>query len=184
MKPSGTSRLLALSIVSAGILTFFYPFVTTDPTVAGAVRWSPFDIALQMFNGVLPAPACERCGEPLIRTLLALPFMVTIQYFFMMAAGVALCSHKSARVTIWIAAFGIYNCLRGEYGAATRQEFERTFFGLSRRGHVHYGELLAAHLVVMVAIVLTSLDLRDEESSEQARQRNRFPVDPRGGAHH
>ena len=86
MKPSRTSRFLALSIVAAGILTFFYPFVTTDPPVAGAARWSSFGIVLQMYNGVLPAPVCERCGEPLIRTFLALPLLVTIEYFFMVAA--------------------------------------------------------------------------------------------------
>jgi hypothetical protein len=150
-------------------VTFFYPFVTADPPVAGAARWSPFGIVLQMYNGVLPAPVCERCGEPLIRTLLALPFLVAVEYFFMMAAGLALCSSKSARVTVWIAAFGVYNCLRGEYSVATRLEFEGTFFGLSRSGHVHYGGLLTAHLVVMVALLLASLDLRDEESPEETR---------------
>jgi hypothetical protein len=180
VKPSRTSRFLALSIVAAGILTFFYPFVTTDPPVAGAARWSSFGIVLQMYNGVLPAPVCERCGEPLIRTFLALPLLVTIEYFFMVAAGLALCSNKSARLTVWIAAFGIYNCLRGEYGVATRLEFEGTFFGLSRSGHVVHGGLLAAHLVVMVALFLASLDLRDEASAEETRERNRIPVEPAG----
>jgi len=161
------------------MVTFFYPFVTTDPPVAGAMRWSPFAIVLRMYSGVLPTPICERCGEPVVRALLALPFLVTVEYLFMMAAGVALCSLKSARVIIWIAAFGIYNCLRGEYGVGTRLEFEETFFGLSRSGHVHYGGLLAAHLVVMVALVLASLDLRDEQSSQETQQGSQIAVESR-----
>lgn len=175
MRPLGTSRALALSIVTAGILTFFYPFITTDPPVARMTRWSCFDIVVQMYNGVLPFPICERCGEPVIRTLLALPFWVAVEYFLMVVALVFLCLRGPARVITWIAAGGAYINLRGRL--ATRLEFEGTFFGLSRGGHVHYGGLLAAHLVVIVALFLASLDLRDEESSPEARQTSRLPVE-------
>ena len=177
MKPLGTSRVLCLSIVTAGILTLFYPFVTTDPLVAGTARWSPFDIVLQMYNGVLPAPICERCGDPLIRTVLALPLIITVEYILMVVVLLALCFRMRTRITSGIAMAGGWIAFRG-WGVATRLEFEGTFFGLSRAGHVHYGGLVAAHLVVMVALFFASLELRDEESWRKAQSRNR--VEPQG----
>jgi hypothetical protein len=179
VKPSGTSRALALSIVIAGILTFFYPFITTDPPVGSVTRWSCFDIVLQMYNGVLPPPICERCGEPIVRTLLALPFMVTVEYALLIAALLALSSTRPAKAIRGIVLFGVYAFFRGEWGTGTRMEFERTFFGLRRRGHVHYSGLLVTQLIVMAILFLASLDLRDEESAREARPGSRFPLEPR-----
>ena len=171
MRPSSTSRFIALSIVAAAILTFFWPLVTVDPPVAGTARWSAFSIVLQMYKGALPPPVCERCGEPWVRTLMALPLMVTVYYVLMVVSAAILCLRGPARVTTWIASVGAYICVGGEWRVGTRLEFEATFFGLSRGGQVHYGGLLAAHLVVMGTLFLASLGLRDEESSEEAQER-------------
>jgi hypothetical protein len=131
-------RALAFFIVVAGIFTFFYSSVTTDPPIAGVVRWSPVNIVVQMHNGMLPSPVCERCGEPLVRSLLALPLSITVQYLLMGLALIVLCFRRSSKILISIAIVGIYTSLRGGWGVAARLEFLATFFGLSRRGHVHY----------------------------------------------
>ena len=172
MRPSSASRFIALAIVAAGILTFFWPLVTVDPPVAGTTRWSAFSIVLQMYNGVLPPPICERCGDPWVRALLALPFTIVLDYLFMAAAALILCLRMPARVVVWTTLLGGYNCLNG-WRVGTRLAFEETFFGFSRNGRVHYGGLLAAQLVVLGALFLACLDLRDEESLEEAQERQR-----------
>jgi hypothetical protein len=73
-------RSLALVVVAGGILTFFVPLVSTYPPVLQITDWSPFNIVRQMYLGHLPQPICERCGEPVIRSLLALPFDITVVY--------------------------------------------------------------------------------------------------------
>jgi len=179
VKPSGTSRALAFSIVIAGILTFFFPFVRTDPPVAGLARWSCLDIVLQVYNGLLPRPICERCGEPAVRVFFALPLTVTLEYVLLIVALLVLLSAKPAKILYGIVLFGVYLFLRGEWGIATRWGFEETFFGISRRGHVHYSGLLVVHLVVMGVLFLACLDLRDEESSRKARVADNLVVESR-----
>ncbi|HUB02152.1 MAG TPA: hypothetical protein VL983_05680, partial [Terriglobales bacterium] len=75
----------------AGILTFFAPLVSTNPPVTQITRWSPFSIVRQMYLGKLPEPTCERCGEPAVRSLLALPVLVMAVYALMLLALFALC---------------------------------------------------------------------------------------------
>jgi hypothetical protein len=173
VRPSSTSRFLALSIAAAGILTFFGPLVTVDPPVAGTTRWSAFSIVLQMYNGVLPSPICERCGEPVIRTFLALPLWVTAEYFLILAALVILCLRMPANAIKSMAIGGVISCYEGwywrDFGA---WNFEETFFGSSGHGHIHYGGLLATHLVVMGVLFMACLDLRDDESLEKAQERS------------
>jgi len=174
VRPSSTSRFLALSIVAAGIFTFFWPLVTVDPPVAGTTRWSAFSIVFQMYNGVLPSPICERCGEPSVRALLALPLDFAAAYVLMAFMAIALSLRVPARVVMWFPLIWISVVIRWRVG--TRIEFEKTFFGISQHGSVHYGGLLTAHLVVMGALFLACLDLRDEESSEETRPSIRHPV--------
>lgn len=122
-----------------------------------------------MYNGLLPRPICERCGEPAVRVFFALPLTVTLEYVLLIVALLVLLSAKPAKILYGIVLFGVYLFLRGEWGIATRWEFEETFFGISRRGHVHYSGLLVVHLVVMGALFLACLDLRDEESTQMAK---------------
>jgi hypothetical protein len=129
-----------------------------------------------MYKGVLPFPVCERCGEPSVRSLLALPLWITAQYFLMVLALVALCFRRSSKVLLTIAAVGIYEGVRGGWDVGTRLEFLGTFFGLSRSGHVHYGELLVAHVMVMGALLLVSLELRDQESLHAAGPKSPIPI--------
>jgi phosphatidylglycerophosphate synthase len=157
VRPLGRQRSLALSIVIAGILTFFGSFVTIDPPVAGMTQWSPFKIVLQMYYGALPSPPCERCGEPLIRSILALPLMVTLDYVLMAAALFVLCFSRQSKAIFYIAIIG--TCFSGSslWRIATRLEFQETFYGTAAGGHVGYGALLVTHVVVMGALLLVSL---------------------------
>ena len=98
--------------------------------------------------GVLPFPVCKRCGEPSVRSLLALPLWIAAQYFLMVLALVALCFRRPSKALLAIAALEIYGRVRGGWGVGTRFGILGNIFGLSRSGHVHYGELLAEHLIV------------------------------------
>lgn len=129
-----------------------------------------------MDKGVLPSPVCERCGQPFVRSLLALPLAVTVQYLLMGLALIVLCFRRPSKILISIAIAGIYSSLRGGWGVATRLEFLGTFFGLSRRGHVHYNELIVTHIVLMVALLLVSLELLDQESRTEATPTRTFPT--------
>jgi len=159
-------RSLALIVVAGGILTFFVPLVSTRPPVLRTTDWSPFDIVRQMYLGHLPQPICERCGEPMIRSLLALPFDVAVVYGLMLSALGALCFRKTA-VLAWIGIVGITFSLQtymvtGGTNFATKWGFEWTFYGQpqslqsSAKGPVFYGWLTTALLMVMCAIVFVA----------------------------
>ena len=176
--PLGRKRLLALSIVAAGMLTFFCAFVTTDPSVASKSRWSPLDMVLQMYRGTLPAPVCERCSDPLTRSFLALPLQVAGEYLLLVFVLLAVCCRWPAKVVLSSALIGVYNSIRMN-GVGTCLEFKATFYGFSDHGQVQYSELIAAHVVVMVALFLVSLELLEEESLPKAGRRDEF-AGPRG----
>jgi hypothetical protein len=164
-------------IAVAGLLTFFWPLVTTDPTVAGTTHWSCFDIIVQMYKGVLTAPVCERCGVPWVRALLALPLDFDAAYVLLAFMVIVLSLRVPAQLVIWFPLIWISVAIRWRYG--TRMDFENTFFGSSGNGHVHYGALLATHVVAMGALFLACLDLRGEEPLDRPRNRSRLRVEPR-----
>jgi hypothetical protein len=154
---SRDGRVVALLIIAFGILTFFVPLITVDPPVAGATHWSAFDIVLQMYKGSLPSPICERCGEPLVRSLIALPFEITLIYLLMAAALIPLSVPYASKAVATIAALGTAG---GLYLSrfATRWAMEETFYGRwSRVQHVHYGALQLALILIMAALFLVSM---------------------------
>jgi hypothetical protein len=53
-------RRQATLVIALGLLTFFFPLVTTDSSVAGITHWSSFDMVQQAYRGNLPAYRCER----------------------------------------------------------------------------------------------------------------------------
>ena len=166
---SGKSKLLALCIAVTGILTFFTKSITTDPTVANLTRWSPVDIVLQMYQGALPAPNCERCGEPFIRTALALPIWVTAEYFLLAAIVVGLCFRWHPRAILFLAVAAVYNSF-ALMRVGTELEFHRTFYRFSHQaGLVHYGQLVAEHVLVAIALFLTSLEILEDFAAEPNR---------------
>jgi hypothetical protein len=174
---SGKSKLLALCIAVAGILTFFTKSVSTDPAVANLTRWSPLDIVLQMYQGALPAPNCERCGEALIRTVLALPVWVTAEYFLLVAVVVGLCFRWHPRAILSLAVLAVYNSFALRR-VGTELEFHWAFYRSSRQGgRVHYGELVAEHVIVAIALFLTSLEILEDSTAEPKRSSSVFVDD-------
>lgn len=172
-----SSRFVAILIAVAGLLTFFWPLVTTDPPVADTTRWSCFDIVDQMYNGALIAPVCERCGVPSVRAMLALPLDFAAAYVLLAFMVIVLSLRVPAQRVIWFPLIWISVAIRWRHG--TRMAFEKSFFGSSGNGHVNYSALLATHVVAMGALFLACLDLRDEESLEQSRNRGRLRGEPR-----
>lgn len=168
-------RSLAFIVVMGGILTFFLPLVSTNPPVVKTADWSPFDMVRQMYFGRLPQPICETCGEPLVRSLLALPVEVTVVYALMIFALGALCFREAPAALARMGLLGAFLSLdtympRGGVNFATKWEFEQTFYGTpqslapSSNGPVHYGGLTIALFVVMGALlyVVTREDLDGE----------------------
>jgi hypothetical protein len=152
----GNRRTAALFVIAIGISSFFAPLVTVDPPVAGLAHWSEFDIVRQMYNGNLPAPTCERCGEPLIRSLVAIPFTITSIYVLMVVALWPLSVPYASKTVASIAAIGVMESL---YIArvGTRWSFEDTFYRNPRVGHVHYGMLQFVLFPVMLVLFLVSI---------------------------
>lgn len=163
-------RTLLLGVIGVGILTFIVPLVTTDPPVAGMTRWSPFNMVWQMYQGKLHSPACERCGEPLIRSLLALPLVVTVAYLLLVFVLVALCFSCSTRVVISVALFGMYFILRGGWSVGTRIETQQTFYEL-RNGRVELGQVMVALLTVYGSLLfVVALEDLEPEPLPKKRQ--------------
>lgn len=151
------SRKLALLTILGGLCTLFVPLVTVAPPVANIAHWSPIEIALQMYEGHLPSPICERCGEPLVRSVIALPFTVTIIYLLMLGALISLSIPYTLRITAGIGAFGAMEALYLDR-MGTKLDFCKTFYGHSGHvGHVNYGLLQLALLSVMVGVCVVSL---------------------------
>ncbi len=150
-------RLRALLVIALGFLTFFLPLVTVDPPVLGTTHWSAFNIVCQMHEGNLHAPACERCGEPFVRALVALPFLVTLMYALMIAALLPLSVPYAMNTLAAISGLGVAGSLY-LWRNATAWAFEDTFYGRwSSVRHVHYGSLQLALFGVMVVLFLIAI---------------------------
>ena len=164
------NRLLAFVVVIIGMLTVFDSSVTTDPPVAGVGRWSPSKIVVQMYQGELPSPICGRCGEPWVRSLVALPSWLALQYLLLLFASFAVCFRVPLKAVGLIAFVGLCSTLRAwaPFSVATRIEFERTFFGSYRGGHVYFGELMFTHVLVMTLLLMVSLDSSDQNEGNPA----------------
>ena len=155
-------RASALLVTTLGLLTFFLPLITVDPPVMDTTHWSAFDIVRQMYRGNLHAPACERCGVPLVRAFVALPAPVTAIYLTMVVALVPLSVPYAMNTVAAISGLGgiasLYLWRRG-----TAWAFEDTFYGhWSDLRHVHYACLQLALLGVMVALLLIARSNRNQ----------------------
>jgi hypothetical protein len=162
------SRSSALLVIVVGLLTFFVPLVTVDRPVVGRTHWSAFNIVWEMYQGNLHADNCERCGEPPVRALLALPVSITAIYMLMIVALVPLSVPYASNTLASISGFGgivsLYLSRRG-----TAWAFEETFYGrISSVRHVHYFLLQLALLGVMAGLFLIAIG---GDSAKSARSR-------------
>jgi hypothetical protein len=157
ISPGRNRKAQGLLVIAIGISSFFAPLVTVDPPVAGLAHWSEFNIVRQVYAGNLPAPTCERCGEPLIRSLVAIPFTITSIYVLMVVALWPLSVPYASKTVASIAAIGAAQSLY-LHRAGTRWSIEDTFYRDHRVGHVHYGMLQFALFAVMLVLFLVSID--------------------------
>jgi len=104
-------RVLALVVIGMGLVTFFIPLIAINPPVLETTHWSAFRTVSRMYEGRLPEPVCERCGEPLVRSLLALPFEVTAAYLLLACALAALFFPESPKVLTAVGTIGSLLCL-------------------------------------------------------------------------
>lgn len=142
--------------------SFFIPMIRTDVRVAGTRYWSPLGVVREMYEGTLPAPTwCETCGEPAIRTALALPLEVSLSYLALLLVLLALLSPEWPQLLGGIAFMGGINVLIGEGKFRQISEGFAESFGLSPK-QVHSGVLttvlLAAMALLFYISVMPSLD--------------------------
>jgi len=110
-------------VIAVGVLTFFLPLVTIDPPVADTAHWSGFNIVQKMYEGRLTQPICERCGEPLVRSLFALPLDFSLGYLMLGCALVATCLSESPGVLRALAFMGAAIFGWGQNGHTAAREF-------------------------------------------------------------
>jgi len=152
---SAERRLLALFVVAAGILTFFLPLITAEPTVLGNVRWSAWSIASQVMEGNLPYAASSAVNY--------IPIDSTLTYCVLLVALGVLCFVPSPRA---LAATGLIGGLSSCHALIwdfDKWHLERLFYGKTWAssefvGHVDLHQLTIALLVVTIALFLVSFD--------------------------
>jgi hypothetical protein len=159
----GHRRAACLLIILAACLTFFMPLITVDPPVHGTARWSPFAVVLQVYKGNLNAPVCERCGEPWVRAVIALPVTLSGIYALLLLTLVPL-SVPYAWNTVAGMAFvaGLGALYMGRYG--TRVAMDRIFYGsflhsyrlFSYRPQAHYFALQICLIAACAALFVIS----------------------------
>ena len=76
--PLGKRRKsLAFFVVALGIISFFWPLITTDPPVLGKTQWSAWNVVCQIYQGNLPnrklSDTCERCDRQWVLALFYVP---------------------------------------------------------------------------------------------------------------
>jgi hypothetical protein len=150
-------RSSALFVIVLGLLTFFAPLVTLDRPVLDTTHWSAFQIVWEMYQGNLHAYECERCGEPQIRALAALPVSITAIYVLMVVALLPLTVPYALDTVAAIAGLGgiisLYLSRR-----PTAWAFEETFYGrASGVRHVHYVLLQLTLFGVMAGLFLIAI---------------------------
>jgi hypothetical protein len=170
MRPLGAAqRMWGLLVVGAGLLTFFFPLITTDPPVLGRAHWSPLLITVQMCEGQLPR---SHGMNPVSSgdVLFSIPLMFTAMYLLDLAALVALFLSPYPKLMRGIAWAELCMCWawRGD-----RRGFELLFYGTFsyREGfslvrHVSIGQLTFILVAVMGVIWLLSME--DHREAEDA----------------
>jgi len=159
--PPGASdsakRVLMLVTVAFGLLTFFLPLVSIDPPVGGTNLWSAAGIVEQAYEGNLPAPICERCDEPNVRALVALPFLVTTVYGLLLLALIPISVPYASNSVATLAIFGGMGSLYLGARRATGVGFKETFYGnWPRAAHVHVWPLQFVLFGVMAVLFFVS----------------------------
>lgn len=164
-------RLLVAAVIAIASVTFFIPMIRTDVPVANENHWSPLAVVQGMYAGTLPRPTwCETCGEPAIRTLLALPLDVSLSYAALVLASLALLFPERPGLLGGIAFIGAADLLVGEGRFRQISEGFAESFGLSAK-QVHSGVLttiLLGSMVLLFYISITpSLDRPAEVSGDE-----------------
>jgi hypothetical protein len=155
----GRRRSLAFLAVTAGLLTFFLPLVTTDSDVMGRSRWSPWDISWQIYEGNLPR---------------SIPIRVMLVYLILVFALGTLCLSPSRLGLARIAVFGL---LASCFWRGDRIDFELLFYGkisYDNSGlirHVGFVDLTIAFLGALGALLYIAVneDLDTESSPKKAK---------------
>jgi hypothetical protein len=161
--------LLAASVTAVGLLTFFMPWISTDPPAMGLSEWSLWSVARGVQDGTLP-------GTPNQSFILVLGFL----YAIMLVNLIGLCLSalfSVPKIQATIALIGGWVCCEAKYSYFGQKvwKLERLFYGNSSGGHVGLDRLLTALIVIMAALCLISLDAMLDP--EAPRDKMRVPLE-------
>jgi len=145
-------RLLAASVVALGLVTFFIPFITSEPPAKGMSNWSLWNIACAIQNGSLP-------GSP-NHNFVAIMGLI---YAVLLVDLIGLCFSvvfSVPKIQITVALIGAWLCCVARYShlGQTNWKLDRLFYGETSCGHVSLGQILTGLIVIMTALCLFSLD--------------------------
>ena len=109
--PLGKRRKsLAFFVVALGIISFFWPLITTDPPVLGKTQWSAWNVACQIYQGNLPnrklSDTCERCDRQWVLALFYVPKLPTALYVLIVLALALLWLSRSATALALLGTMG------------------------------------------------------------------------------
>jgi hypothetical protein len=92
-------RIVAIILITMGVVSFFAPLIVTNPPVVNRVRWSLLDIAQGFHDGRLPRDA-DSSGF----WILAMHFGLI--YLLLIFAAASLCFFRSRPMLMWTGVFG------------------------------------------------------------------------------
>ena len=172
MEPLGPRRkILAAGVLILGLLSFFLPLIKVDVPVLDKTRWSPFDLAVRVYEGDLPPRVT---GRTLATT--SIPIMIPAVYLLQLAALVSLATSPSPVILKNIAVIGVCTSWlwRGD-----RLSFEELFYGtfsyhnLSLVRRVGFGQHTVLLLGVMGALwfIAANDDLDAEQPNSTSTRR-------------
>jgi hypothetical protein len=121
VEPLGPRRkAIAAGVLILGLLSFFLPLIKLDLAVFDKTRWSPFDIAMKVYEGDLPVKRASG------RDLTSIPIMIPVLYLLELAALFSVMTSRSPATLKNIAVLGLCTTWlwRGD-----RISFEELFYG-------------------------------------------------------
>jgi hypothetical protein len=137
-------RLLAITILGIGLLTFFAPLITTQPPVLGKTRWSMFDIVSNVYSGdFFPSRA----------QIVSFPIAVPIAYLLISCSLLVVCFFRSQGALPAIAVAGMLLAVRAWYWE--RGDFQLMFYGAP--GSKDWPQVGVGSLVISLLLVMGAL---------------------------
>jgi hypothetical protein len=160
-------KSLVLFVATLGLISFFSAQLIVDPPVLEKTRWSPWDVAWQLYQGGLPHPSlretCERCDHQYVVALFYVPHSLAIIYLLFALAPISLLASQSKGLLTVIGFLGgMLAYANGRWSGP--HDLKILFYGFLAPGRVSgLNNLMLELLVLMIALLaIARVDDLDE----------------------